>query len=65
VHEPAGDIDITAVVDSLTTLDPNRPLREADSCTAANDHLVGAAKQRLRRGNAERLDSLAVYDRRD
>ena len=28
-HEPAGDID-TATVDSLKTLDPNRPIREAD-----------------------------------
>jgi hypothetical protein len=31
-REPASDID-TAVVDSLKTLDPNRPIREADiSC---------------------------------
>jgi hypothetical protein len=28
-HEPAGDIDTTAV-DSLKALDPNRPIREAD-----------------------------------
>ena len=28
-HEPASDID-TAVVDSLKTLDPRRPIREAD-----------------------------------
>ena len=29
-REPAGDID-TAVVDSLKVLDPNRPIREADT----------------------------------
>ena len=34
-REPASDID-TVVVDSLKALDPNRPIREADSCTAAN-----------------------------
>ena len=33
-HEPAGDPDVVAV-DSLKALDPNRPIREADSCTAA------------------------------
>ena len=33
-REPVSDIDI-AVVDSLKVLDPNRPIREADSCTAA------------------------------
>ena len=33
-HEPASD-DATVVVDSLKALDPNRPIREADSCTAA------------------------------
>jgi hypothetical protein len=27
-HEPVGDID-TVVVDSLKTLDPKRPIREA------------------------------------
>src|SRR5271169_4853249 len=34
-HEPVSDID-TAVVDSLKALDPKRPIREADSCSAAN-----------------------------
>src|ERR1700756_877587 len=34
-HEPASDVD-TAAVDSLKALDPNRPIREADSCTATN-----------------------------
>jgi hypothetical protein len=29
-HEPASDTD-TAVVDSLNALDPNRPIREADT----------------------------------
>ena len=33
-HEPASDV-ATVVVDSLKALDPNRPIREADSCTAA------------------------------
>jgi hypothetical protein len=28
-HEPVSDID-TKAVDSLNTLDPNRPIREAD-----------------------------------
>ena len=32
-HEPVSDID-TAVVDSLKTLDPKRPIREADIRTA-------------------------------
>jgi hypothetical protein len=35
-REPVSDIDI-AVVDSLKVLDPNRPIREADSCSAATD----------------------------
>jgi hypothetical protein len=43
-HEPASDAD-AAVVDSLKALDPSRPIREADSCTAAIlsifDHLFG------------------------
>ena len=33
-HEPASNID-AATVDSLKALDPSRPIREADSCTAA------------------------------
>ena len=32
-HEPVSDID-AAEVDSLKVLDPERPIREADSCTA-------------------------------
>ena len=32
-HEPVSDID-TALVDSLKALDPNRPIREADMCSA-------------------------------
>ena len=32
-REPVGDIDI-AVVDSLKVLDPRRPIREADMCSA-------------------------------
>ena len=35
-HEPASDID-AAPVDGLTALDPTRPIREADSCTAAKE----------------------------
>jgi hypothetical protein len=56
-----SDID-TAVVDGLKALDPKRPIREADVCSAQAhgrygpkadiaglfDHLVGAGKQRLR-----------------
>src|SRR3974390_2225107 len=48
-REPASDID-TATLHSLKALDPNRPIREADICGAANsslfDHLLGEAKQR-------------------
>ena len=32
-HEPASDV-ATVMVDSLKALDPTRPIREADSCTA-------------------------------
>ena len=32
-HEPASDVD-TALVDRLKALDPNRPIREADICSA-------------------------------
>src|SRR5258708_20897927 len=35
-HEPASDID-TVTADSLKALDPNRPIREADMPTAADD----------------------------
>jgi hypothetical protein len=46
-HEPASDV-ATVVMESLKALDPNRPIREADSCTAAIllllDHLVGASE---------------------
>jgi hypothetical protein len=37
-REPVSDID-TGVVDGLKVLDPDGPIREADSCTAANGHL--------------------------
>jgi hypothetical protein len=33
-HEPASDV-ATVVVDSLKAFDPNRPIREVDSCIAA------------------------------
>src|SRR5262249_49694436 len=60
-HEPASDID-AAVVDGLKALDPSWPIREADSCTAAKitlfKQLVGAAGQRQRDGDAERLGGL-------
>src|SRR6516225_11454102 len=39
-HEPASDV-ATVVVDSLKALDPTRPIREADSCTAANRRVGG------------------------
>ena len=32
-HEPVSDID-TAVMEGLKALDPNRPIREADMCSA-------------------------------
>ena len=32
-HEPVSDID-TAPMESLKTLDPKRPIREADMCSA-------------------------------
>jgi len=38
-HEPASEAD-AAVVDSLKALDPNRPIREADSCAAAKRTLA-------------------------
>jgi hypothetical protein len=50
-----SDID-TAAADSLKVLDPKRPIREADICSAANsslfDRLVGASTYRLRNGEA-------------
>jgi len=50
-HEPASDID-AAPVDGLTALDPTRPIREADSCTAANstfDDAVGIGRAQFSR----------------
>ena len=38
-HEPVSDID-TAMVDSLKVLDPKRPIREGDICTAANRSVI-------------------------
>src|SRR5260221_6713930 len=38
-HEPVSDID-TAVVNSLKALDPNRPIREADSVRTNRDAAV-------------------------
>jgi hypothetical protein len=35
-HEPVSDID-TAVMEGLKALDPNRPIREADMCSAIAD----------------------------
>ena len=34
-HEPASDV-ATVVMESQKPLDPNRPIRKADSCTAAS-----------------------------
>ena len=39
-HEPVSDID-TGVVTSLKTLDPDRPIREADMCGATGDVRFG------------------------
>jgi hypothetical protein len=59
----SSDAD-AAVVDSLKALDPNRPIREADSCTAAKitllDHLVSGDEQSLRHRDAERLGGLEI-----
>ena len=59
-HEPVSDID-TVVVNSLKTLDPNRPIREADincpgqnECRAPHVHASGACAGR-RRGGGRRL----------
>jgi hypothetical protein len=55
-HEPASDV-ATVVMESLKALDPNRPIREADSCTAAIlslfDHPVSAARHRKPYGKAK------------
>jgi hypothetical protein len=51
-HEPASDIE-TAVVDSLKALDPNRPIREADICTAAQISAIRSPRRRSREGFAE------------
>jgi len=59
-HEPASDAD-AAVVDSLKALDPNRPIREADSCSAAIQ--TATRSPRRRRGQAAYV-SLAVANRR-
>ena len=40
-REPVGDIDI-AVVGSLKVLDPRRPIREADMCSAVGHVDFGA-----------------------
>jgi hypothetical protein len=37
--EPVSDID-TGVGDSLKVLDPRRPIREADICSAANSQSI-------------------------
>ena len=64
-HEPASDAD-AAVVESLKALDPNRPIREADSCSAANlrlfDHLVGSGEHGRRELEAERFGGLQIDD---
>jgi hypothetical protein len=39
-HEPVSDID-TVVVDSLKVLDPERPIREADSVATLTHVAVG------------------------
>jgi hypothetical protein len=47
-QEPASDTD-TALMDSLKVLDPEWPIREADSCTAAYG---GSIRSPRRRGPA-------------
>src|SRR5271166_986357 len=56
-HEPVSDID-TAAVDSLKTLDPKRPIREADVETAPRGTVRGAemASGRLACRNLNRAE---------
>ena len=64
-HEPASGID-TAMVDSLKVLDLERPIREADSCTAAKfhlfDHVVGSGEEGRRDVQAHGLRGLEIED---
>src|SRR5258705_9451849 len=53
-HEPVSDID-TAVVDSLKTLDPKRPIREADVVTVGGRNwLIQQSMPKGRSANPER-----------
>ena len=47
-HEPASDIDIV-VVESLKALDPERPIREADSLCSLGGFPVSDPKPRAYR----------------
>jgi hypothetical protein len=60
-HEPASDID-TAVVDSLKALDHQRPIREADSCTATTDvYSITASARATTAGGISSPMALAVF----
>src|SRR6516225_1550945 len=60
-HEPASDAD-AAVVESLKALDPNRPIREADSCSAAKQHPYSITSWAcaMSAGGSSRPSALAV-----
>ena len=44
-HEPASDIE-HCLVDGLKALDPNRPIREADMCSALVKSALGHPRKR-------------------
>ena len=59
-HEPASDIE-PAVARRLKALDPNRPIREADSCTAAILSLsINPVGGQARHGKAECLSGFRL-----
>src|SRR5258708_37496491 len=55
-HEPARDID-TVSVDSLKTLDPNRPIREADSAVWDTGNTPHSDNPALRNASSHRMRS--------
>jgi hypothetical protein len=60
-HEPASDVT-TVVVHSLKALDPNRPIREADSCTAAKASLFHPRPPAIAGGYVRRATGAALEE---